>query len=189
MLSWSLTTLSDFGCNPLVVVVPHDHLDAAAELVRPLAHAIVADGGATRRESVARGIEHVAGADHVVVHDAARPFLSAALLRRVLEGIGDCDGAIAAQPVEETLKAVDDERVVRTVDRSTLWRAQTPQAFATEALLRAHAHAPDVDATDDAQLVELAGGTIAVVRGDRTNMKVTFEEDFDVAEAIAARLS
>jgi 2-C-methyl-D-erythritol 4-phosphate cytidylyltransferase len=189
LLSWSLTTLARFGCDPLVVVVPNDHLDAAAELAEPFPSALVTAGGASRQRSVSLGLERVGDAPHVVVHDAARPFLSEPLLRRVLEGIGECDGAIAAEPVEETLKTVEDERVARTVDRSTLWRAQTPQAFVTGALRRAHERAPDADATDDAQLVELAGGTIAVVRGERHNIKVTYDEDFEMAESIAARLS
>ena len=121
----------------------------------------------------------------MVVHDAARPFLTPALLQRVLDGLADHDGAIAAEPVEETLKAVDGDRIVRTVDRSGLWRAQTPQAFRTDSLRRAHERSPDVAATDDAQLIELAGGSVAVVRGDRRNVKITFEEDFALAESLA----
>ena len=169
-----------------MVVIPEEHRDRARELVAPYADVTVAVGGATRQESVLHGLEHVDGPERVVVHDAARPFITKDLLRRVLDGMGDCDGAIAAEPVEETLKAVDGARVVETVDRARLWRAQTPQAFLTEALRKAHAMAEGEAATDDAQLVELAGGRIAVVRGERRNIKITFEEDFRLAESMAA---
>jgi 2-C-methyl-D-erythritol 4-phosphate cytidylyltransferase / 2-C-methyl-D-erythritol 2,4-cyclodiphosphate synthase len=184
---WSLAALAKFGCAPLVVVVPEPNLDATIDLTAAFTDVTVVPGGDTRQESVAHGLERVT-ATRVVVHDAARPFLSRDLLRRVVEGIGDGDGAIAAEPVEETIKAVDGARVVETVDRARLWRAQTPQAFVTESLRRAHERAPDDAATDDAQLVELAGGTITVVRGDRRNIKITFDEDFEVAEALAARI-
>jgi 2-C-methyl-D-erythritol 4-phosphate cytidylyltransferase/2-C-methyl-D-erythritol 2,4-cyclodiphosphate synthase len=121
----------------------------------------------------------------VIVHDAARPFVTLSLLQRVLDALRDHDAAIAAEPVEDTLKVVAGDTVVETVDRSRLWRAQTPQAFRTESLRRAHEGSPDVAATDDAQLIELAGGTVAVVRGDRRNVKITFEEDFVLAESLA----
>jgi 2-C-methyl-D-erythritol 4-phosphate cytidylyltransferase len=156
--------------------------------VHPFAKTVVTSGGETRQESVARGLERVGAASRVIVHDAARPFLTSSLLQRVLDELEGHDGAIVAEPVEETLKAVDDDRVVKTIDRSRLWRAQTPQAFVTTALRRAHERSPDVAATDDAQLIELAGGSVAVVRGDRRNMKITFEEDFALAESLAASL-
>ena len=157
-------------------------------MARPFDDTVVVEGGATRQESVAGGLRDVS-ADHVVVHDAARPFLSTDLLKRVLEGLAHYDGVVAAEPVEETLKRVDGDRVVETIDRSTLWRAQTPQAFRTPILKRAHdvARVNGIAGTDDAQLVESAGGAIRVVRGDRRNIKVTFEDDFAIAEAIAAQ--
>jgi 2-C-methyl-D-erythritol 4-phosphate cytidylyltransferase len=185
---WSLQTLSDFGCSAIVVVVPGAHVEMAREMARPFEAAQVTEGGASRQESVSNGLAAVS-ADHVVVHDAARPFLSVELLKRVLDALESWDAAIAAEPVEETLKEVDDERVVKTIDRSQIWRAQTPQAFRTSALRRAHERARrnGLVATDDAQLIENAGGRVGVVRGDRRNIKVTYDEDFRVAESIAAK--
>jgi 2-C-methyl-D-erythritol 4-phosphate cytidylyltransferase/2-C-methyl-D-erythritol 2,4-cyclodiphosphate synthase len=184
LIGWSLDALAEFGCDPIVVVVPSDHVDAARDLTRAIRGAVVTSGGDTRQASVARGLEHVSGSTYVIVHDAARPFVTRALMQRVLDAIGEHDGAIAAEPVEETLKSVDGDRVVQTVDRSRLWRAQTPQAFRTDALRGAHGRASDAAATDDAQLIELAGGRVAVVRGERRNIKITFEEDFALAEAL-----
>ena len=173
----------------MIVVVPSERVETTLELVRPFERVEVISGGETRRDSVARGLDRVGNSLQVVVHDAARPFVTASLLQRVVRAQGDHDGAIPAEPVEETVKAVDESVVVKTVDRSGLWRAQTPQAFTTDALRRAHEQSPGVTATDDAQLVELVGGTVVVVRGDRRNVKITYEEDFALAESLAASLS
>jgi 2-C-methyl-D-erythritol 4-phosphate cytidylyltransferase len=165
-------------------VVPEHRVETARELATPWPRAIVTSGGPTRQDSVARGLEHVGDATRVVVHDAARPFIDAGLIGRVIGALDDHDGALPAQPVEETLKVVDGDRVVETIDRTRLWRAQTPQAFVTTALRRAHERSADASATDDAQLIELAGGRVAVVKGDRRNVKITFDEDFELAEAM-----
>ena len=188
LLTWSLQTLSDFGCSSIVVAVPGPHLEMAEEMARPFETASVIEGGASRQESVANGLRHVS-AELVIVHDAARPFISVDLVKRVVDGLAAFDGAIAAEPVEDTLKDVDGERVAVTVDRARMWRAQTPQAFRTPILKRAHdlARVRALAATDDAELVERAGGTVGVVRGDRRNIKLTYDEDFVVAESIAER--
>jgi 2-C-methyl-D-erythritol 4-phosphate cytidylyltransferase len=185
-LSWSLEALAEFGCDPIVVVVPPEHVDRAAQLASASGPVQVVEGGPSRQVSVARGLDAVAR-ETVVVHDAARPFLAIDLLKRVVDALAGFDGAIAALPVDETLKSVERERVVDTIDRSSTWRAQTPQVFHTEMLRAAHerARADGFVATDDAQLIERAGGSIGVVDGDRRNIKLTYEADFLLAEAIA----
>ena len=120
------------------------------------------------------------------MHDAARPVVTAGDIRRVVAALEYADAAISAVPVDETLKRVRDERVLETVDRAGLWRAQTPQAFRAEALRAAHRRAAEegVTATDDAFLIERHGNRVAIVHGSRRNLKVTWEEDFAVAEAM-----
>ena len=122
----------------------------------------------------------------VVVHDAARPFVTAELIKSVVEGLGDADACVAAVPVDETIKKVQEDAVLETVDRSALWRAQTPAAFRTATLKAAHeqAHAENFVGTDESQLIERYGGSIRIVPGSRDNLKVTFPEDFAVAEAM-----
>jgi 2-C-methyl-D-erythritol 4-phosphate cytidylyltransferase len=144
-------------------------------------------GGDDRQRSVRNGLA-VVDAPRVVVHDAARPFATAALVRDVLAALGGVHGAAPAVPVADTLKEVRDGRVIRTVDRSTLWAVQTPQAFKTDALKTVHdkARADGFVATDDAQLVERYGGVIRIVEGSRDNIKLTFPEDWGVAEAMLA---
>jgi 2-C-methyl-D-erythritol 4-phosphate cytidylyltransferase len=180
---WSFESLIHAGCRPCIVVVPPEHVDEARDLVGGVAP--VVSGGATRQASVFNGLQHVTS-PFVVVHDAARPLASSALVETVVAAAARADGAVAALPVDETLKRVIDGRVDTTLARSGLWATQTPQAFATEILRAAHerAHTRAIDATDDAQLVEELGGTIVIVEGERSNLKLTRPGDFAVAEAL-----
>jgi 2-C-methyl-D-erythritol 4-phosphate cytidylyltransferase len=144
-------------------------------------------GGARRRDSVAAGLSSVPDtAEWVLVHDAARPLVTTDLIRRVLEVASDTtsDGVVPASPVTDTIKRVDGAMVVATVDRSDLVAVQTPQAFRL-AILR-HAHTLDIDdaVTDDAGLVERAGGSVISVPGETTNIKITFEGDLLLAAAL-----
>jgi 2-C-methyl-D-erythritol 4-phosphate cytidylyltransferase len=147
-------------------------------------------GGAQRSHSVAAALREAGPPDDVVlVHDAARPLVSPALVRRCLDALAaeGADAVIAAAPLSDTVKeAGPDRRVVRTLDRSRLWAVQTPQVFRRAALEAALAAGEDVlgTATDDASLVEAAGGVVAVVEAPRWNLKVTTPEDLDVADLL-----
>ena len=184
MFLWAVDALREAGCSPIVVVVPDDLLDLARESAPPDVELV--GGGPTRQDSVWNGLQKVKN-EVVVVHDAARPMVTSDLIRSVLEAFDDTtDAVVAAVPVDETLKRVHDATVVETVDRATLWRAQTPAAFRTGSLVAAHERAVS-DAfvgTDESQLIERYGGSIKVVPGTRDNLKVTFPEDFAVAEAM-----
>jgi len=147
-------------------------------------------GGRERAESVANGLEDLPDeVDYVLVHDAARPLVPDDVIDRVVAAAREGEGAVAALPVVDTLKEVDEAgRVVRTVDRARLWRAQTPQGFPRAMIERAHAEArrAGVLATDDAALCERLGLPVRVVRGSERGLKVTEEADFGRAEALAA---
>lgn len=140
-------------------------------------------GGERRRDSVAAGLEQVHESTWVLVHDAARPLAPASLIERVLERLrrGDVDGVIPVIPVADTVKRVDGDAVVTTVDRGSLVLVQTPQGFSTRALIEAHGLNPTDDATDDAGLIESAGGRVVTVPGDRDNFKITFPDDLERA--------
>jgi 2-C-methyl-D-erythritol 4-phosphate cytidylyltransferase len=147
-----------------------------------------AAGGPTRSHSVRNALAAAPkGDDPVVIHDAARPLVTPELFARVLAALEDADAAIAATPVTDTVKEVDDAgRVLGTLDRSRLWAVQTPQAFRRAALERA-LDVPDeilAAATDDAWLVERAGGTVRVVPAGRENLKITTSFDLRVAESL-----
>jgi 2-C-methyl-D-erythritol 4-phosphate cytidylyltransferase / 2-C-methyl-D-erythritol 2,4-cyclodiphosphate synthase len=149
-------------------------------------------GGASRQASVRAGLEALAAGapvpDRVLVHDAARPVVPRGTVRRVLAALDEAAGAIPAQPVADTLKRGEAGRIVATVPRDKLFRAQTPQGFRFGALLAAH-RAATAEATDDAQLLEAAGQPVALVEGSEANVKITFPEDLErVAATLAAQL-
>jgi 2-C-methyl-D-erythritol 4-phosphate cytidylyltransferase len=154
---------------------------------------VVVTGGATRADSVRRGLAAVpADADVVLVHDAARPLASPDLFVAVIGAVteGGADGAVPGVPPSDTIKAVDESgRVTDTLDRATLVAVQTPQAFRADVLRRAHDEAAagaSAGATDDAMLVEALGGTVQVVPGEPGNLKITDPDDLGAAERLLA---
>ena len=178
VLDWALEAAQAVS-EGVVLVVPPD----AAGRKEPSVDAVV-PGGATRSGSVRAGLAAVPGdADVVLVHDAARPLASIALFESVVAAVqAGADCAIPGVPVSNTVKRVAGERVVETVDRADLVEVQTPQGFSAAALRSAHAGEPD--ATDDAALVEAAGGSVVVVAGEPTNLKLTHAHDLAVARAL-----
>lgn len=174
------------GC---VLVVP---ASAVAATVAPHGVAVVA-GGATRAESVRAGLAAVpSDADVICVHDAARPLASAALFAAVVAAVRNgADGAVPGLAVTDTIKVVETPlgagappAIVATPERATLVAVQTPQAFAAAALRGAHAGG--AEATDDAALVEAAGGRVVVVPGEADNRKLTHPDDLAWAAAVIA---
>jgi 2-C-methyl-D-erythritol 4-phosphate cytidylyltransferase/2-C-methyl-D-erythritol 2,4-cyclodiphosphate synthase len=144
-------------------------------------------GGDTRQESVRNGLETLAAGaapERVLIQDGARPLTSPALIDRVIDALGEAEGAVPALPLTDTVKRVDGGAVVETVDRSGLFRAQTPQGFRFQALLSAHESAArNSNFTDDASIAEAAGLSVAVVTGEEHNIKITHDDDMARAAA------
>lgn len=176
----------------VVCVLPRSHAaDPPPWLFQcDLDRLLVSTGGADRGESVWNGLEDLPEELAVaVIHDAARPLVSDATIEAVIAEARKGHGAVAALPVVDTLKEVDASgRIVRTLDREGLWRAQTPQAFPTRVIEHAYVEArrAGVTATDDAALVERLGLEVVVVRGSERAMKVTEEADFARVERLAS---
>ena len=179
LIEWSLEVL-DAVCDRVIVAAPPDY-DEGPDRVR---------GGESRSASVRNAVAAAEEADVFLVHDAARPLISRDLAERCLEAlVPGIDGAIAAIPMTDTVKEVaSDGRVLRTLDRSTLWAIQTPQVFRADILRRALERDPATlaAATDDAWLVDDVGGVITVVESYPENLKVTRESDLRIAEAFLA---
>lgn len=145
-------------------------------------------GGETRQESVRLGLEALAprGPRLVLIHDAARPFVSPSIIAATVEALSGADSALPVLAVADTLKRVRSERIEGTVPREGIGFAQTPQGFRFDKILAAHRAARDTSVTDDAAVAELAGMSVAAVAGSRTNFKLTTAEDFAMAEALLA---
>ncbi|HEX7758900.1 MAG TPA: bifunctional 2-C-methyl-D-erythritol 4-phosphate cytidylyltransferase/2-C-methyl-D-erythritol 2,4-cyclodiphosphate synthase [Caulobacteraceae bacterium] len=189
VLRWSAEALLSCGARQLVVVVPEGGQGLADEALAGLPRWSLAIGGATRADSVQSGLRALkAESDAVVlVHDAARPFVAKRHISALFDALAGADGAVPALPVADTLKrAQTEDGPTQTVSRAGLWRAQTPQAFRLGPLLDAYARWPaDAEPTDDAAVVERAGGRVALAAGDPMLMKLTYPEDFAMAERLA----
>jgi 2-C-methyl-D-erythritol 4-phosphate cytidylyltransferase len=178
-----------------IVVLPPESaaefLDSAARFGLKKVTRVV-PGGATRAESVKRGLTAVraTSAGIVAVHDGVRPFVSAAEISETVAAAEQHGAAILVAPATDTIKQVDDNRVVRTLDRRELRRALTPQCFKYELLMRAFAQADlgDSSLTDDSTLVEQIGARVEIVEGSASNIKITTPEDLVVAEALLKEL-
>lgn len=176
------------GVHPLVVVVAPGAEAEAASALAGLSGWTSVPGGAARADSVRAGLDALVAdpPDAVLIHDAARPFVRPEHVQPLLAALADADGACPALPVADTLKRASATRVEGTVDRTGLWRVQTPQAFRFDRLLSAYAALPpDAALTDDAGVLEAAGGRVVLTAGDPRLEKLTRAEDFIVAEALA----
>jgi 2-C-methyl-D-erythritol 4-phosphate cytidylyltransferase/2-C-methyl-D-erythritol 2,4-cyclodiphosphate synthase len=173
----------------IVVVAPPARLEVArAEVaaLAPLKPVQVCPGGESRQESVRAGLAALGECGYVLVHDAARPLASAALVRRVLAAAVESGAAFPGLPPRDAVKRVEGHRLVESLDRSRVVLAQTPQAFSYQVLVRAHAEAADAGMVgdDDAQLVAATGHVVTVVPGEPANFKLTTPEDLEVVAAL-----
>jgi 2-C-methyl-D-erythritol 4-phosphate cytidylyltransferase len=177
----------------IVVVGPPSRLETAEHEVsalHPGKPVTVRPGGDSRQASVRIGVGALGDCDFVLVHDAARPLATPALVRRVLHAAMESGAAFPAIAPRDAVKRVEGNRLVESLDRSRVVLAQTPQCFAYALLARAHREAADAGLVgdDDAQLVAAAGHAVTVVEGEQANIKLTTPEDFAVVEALLKEL-
>lgn len=187
LVSWSVAALAAGGVSEVVVVVGDGLQDVFAEALvdAPIPWRLVV-GGATRQESVARGIAALPAGEIVLVHDAARPLVPAEVVRGVVEAVrSGAPAVIPVVPMSDTIRQVGDAGSV-VVDRSGLRAVQTPQGFARDVLVTAHVAAAGKDYTDDAAVCEASGYEVVLVPGSREALKITEPYDLAVAEAIVA---
>jgi len=187
LVSWSVAALAAGGVTEVVVVVGDGLQDVFAEALvdAPIPWRLVV-GGATRQESVARGIAALPAGEIVLVHDAARPLVPAEVVRGVVEAVrSGASAVIPVVPMSDTIRQVADAGSV-VVDRTGLRAVQTPQGFARDVLVTAHVAAAGKDYTDDAAVCEASGYEVVLVPGSREALKITEPYDLAVAEAIVA---
>jgi len=186
-------TLSAFdacrGVDRVVLVLSPESMERGRELVAKagFGKAVVCQGGERRQDSVRNGLEALASCQWVVVHDGARPLVTAELIERGLEAAKETGAATAALPIGDTVKEVEPPGLIgRTLSRGQLWAAQTPQVFRYDILRQAHQRAQG-EATDDAALVEKLGYQVKVFEGSPRNIKVTTAADLALVEALLAQ--
>jgi 2-C-methyl-D-erythritol 4-phosphate cytidylyltransferase len=176
--------------HTVVLVLAEENLERGCRLVDAAGFdkvVVICPGGPRRQDSVRLGLEALPECRWVVVHDGARPLVTAALIEAGLAAAAETGAAIAAVPLTDTLKEVADDGLIRrTLDRSNLWAAQTPQVFDYDLLREAHRQAQG-EATDDAALVEALGRQVRVFPGSPRNLKVTTTADLALAQALVAQ--
>jgi 2-C-methyl-D-erythritol 4-phosphate cytidylyltransferase len=192
ILDWSLRAMEESAPVASIVVVLSEANRARGErLVHRRGYRKVrgtARGGARRQDSVWNGLKLAAGHGWVLIHDAARPFVTCDIVARCVAAARNVGGAIAAVPVKDKIKVAGSERLIAaTPARETLWAAQTPQVFRYDRLIAAYEQNQGRDATDDAELFERAGWPVALVMGAYENVKITTPEDLLLGRALARR--
>ncbi|HZV83541.1 MAG TPA: bifunctional 2-C-methyl-D-erythritol 4-phosphate cytidylyltransferase/2-C-methyl-D-erythritol 2,4-cyclodiphosphate synthase [Brevundimonas sp.] len=190
VLRWSVEALVDAGADEVIVVIPAGTEPEATTALEGLGGWRLTVGGESRAVSVQNGLALLSGDPDrpVLIHDAARPFLDIALIHRLAAALSEADGALPGLPVTDSLRRAIDGRVSGGAPRDNLWRAQTPQAFRWRTIADAYDAWPMGElATDEATVVERAGGRVRIVPGDPRLMKLTYPEDFAMAEALVPR--
>jgi 2-C-methyl-D-erythritol 4-phosphate cytidylyltransferase len=192
LLQWSLDVLAASETLERIVLALPEGVSTPPEAVKLPPHALCVEGGAARSESVRKALVAAGAGDPVLVHDAARPLLTTELVERTLRAAlePNVDAAIAAAPVTDTVKRAHGEPPVvsETLDRAGLWAVQTPQVFGRTALERGLNVSDELlaQATDDAWLIERAGGNVTVVASGSENLKVTTRADLALAALLLA---
>ena len=195
VVRWSVEALLEAGAEAIALVIPAGGEAQAEKALAGLPRWFAVPGGSERAQSVRNGLEALAGRspgrapERVLVHDAARPFLSRKVVDDLVGALETAEAALPVLPIADTLKRAKDGTVTATVPRDDLYRAQTPQAFRYKALVEAHAAWDGGEAlTDDALAIERAGGRVILTPGDPRLMKLTYPEDFEMAEAVAGQM-
>ena len=185
-------SINVFVKNPDVynvqVVIHKDDIELYKEATAGLDILPPVFGGDARQESVRLGLEALKDnpPDKVLIHDAARPFVNNKIISAVIKQLDNSPAVIPAIPVDDTIKKCGDGRILWTVERSDLWRAQTPQGFIFKEILHYHTVYKDKNFTDDAAIKEYAGIPVTIIPGSQNNFKITTDEDFERATSIAA---
>jgi len=190
VVRWSVQALLDAGADEAVVVIPAGAEAELAAALDGLTGWRAVTGGATRAASVQAGLAALSCSPDqpVLIHDAARPLVSGEVIARLLAALDDADGALPGLAVADSLRKSDGDVIGESVDRDGLIRAQTPQAFRRAVIETAHAAWTGVEPpTDEAEAVRAHGGRVVVAPGDPRLMKLTFPEDFAMAEALIPR--
>ncbi|WLD93503.1 2-C-methyl-D-erythritol 4-phosphate cytidylyltransferase [Alkalihalobacillus sp. AL-G] len=179
----------DDWCKGIIVVGNRNEVNELRQLFSEHKLSKVIDivpGGKERQNSVYEGLKAIKGSSLALIHDGARPFVSIESIRELVVQADQSGAAVLAVPIKDTIKQINNHKVVKTVDRNSLWAVQTPQAFHLHNILQAHetAEKSGYIGTDDASLIEYSGGQVSIVEGSYLNIKLTTPEDMVFANAI-----
>ena len=191
---YSLNTFIRSECvDELILVIPNDSLETlkksqAFTSLNKKNNIKLVSGGESRKDSVINGLRVVKKANNIVcIHDAARPFIKISYIKNSIDACSEFDGAIIAVPTVDTVKKVDNNLIKNTINRESLWMAQTPQTFKKGKLLYAIKNFSHLNITDESMLMEEANFKIKLIEGDQYNFKITNEIDWELAKFIVEK--
>ena len=191
---YSLNTFIRSECvDELILVIPNDSLETlkksqAFTSLNKKNNIKLVSGGGSRKDSVINGLRVVKKANNIVcIHDAARPFIKTAYIKNSIDACSEFDGAIIAVPTVDTVKKADNNLIKNTINRESLWMAQTPQTFKKGKLLYAIKNFSHLNITDESMLMEEANFKIKLIEGDQYNFKITNEIDWELAKFIVEK--
>tara|TARA_B100001113_G_scaffold338903_1_gene321528 strand:+ start:87 stop:758 length:672 start_codon:yes stop_codon:yes gene_type:complete len=173
--------------NEIVLVVPRAYVNKikSSKIFNVLSvdkNIKIVEGGSTRKDSVLNGVLETKKSNNIVcIHDAARPFLKESFINDTVSSCVDFDGAIVAIPSTDTIKIVNDGVVIKSLDREIVWRAQTPQTFRKDKLIKSFKVQSEIKITDESTMMELSGYSIKIIKGDPENIKITSRFDWELA--------
>ena len=174
--------------NEIILVVPRTYVNSikSSKIFNVLSvdkNIKIVEGGSTRRDSVLRGVLETKKSNNIVcIHDAARPFIKESFISETIRSCIDFDGAIVAIPSTDTIKIINNEVVIKSLDRETVWRAQTPQTFQKDKLLNSFNIQSKIKITDESTMMELSGYSIKIIKGTPENFKITSKLDWELAK-------
>jgi len=174
--------------NEIILVVPSTYVNRikSSKIFNILSvdkNIKIVEGGNTRRDSVLRGVLETKKNNNIVcIHDAARPFIKESFISKTVRSCVDYDGAIVAIPSVDTIKIINDEVVIKSLDREIVWRAQTPQTFQKDKLLKSFKLQSKIKTTDESTMMELSGFSIKIIKGTPENFKITSRLDWELAK-------
>ena len=188
---WAYTTapfIKSKLINEIILVVPNSYINKikSSEIFNVLSNKKnikIVEGGSTRKDSVLNGVLETKKSNNIVcIHDAARPFLKESFINDTVSSCVDFDGAIVAIPSTDTIKIVNNGVVIKSLDREIVWRAQTPQTFQKDKLIKSFKVRSKIKITDECTMMELSGYSIKIIKGDSENFKITSRLDWELAK-------
>ena len=181
VIKYTVQAFENSNVDEIIICANVSIINELQEILKDCRKVKIIEGGETRQASVFNGL-NASECDYVLIHDAARPMISADLVNQTIEMVKDKNALTVATKTIDTIKEVEDGKIVRTIDRAKLYNTQTPQAFKYELIKNAHTKLYGQNFTDDAGMLEELGQTVYILNGSYKNIKITTQNDIDIAK-------
>jgi len=187
VIKYTVETFEHSEIDEIIICANPTIIDDLKKIFEKSTKVRIIQGGVTRQESVFNGLK-ASGCDYVLIHDAARPIITVDLINQTIEMVKDKNAMTVVTKTIDTIKEVENDKIIRTIDRAKLYNTQTPQAFKYELIKNAHERLEDMNFTDDAGMLESLGESVYVLLGSYKNFKITTQDDIKIAKIYLSEL-